>query len=76
MYSVLSSDQDERGDAKKAVGQATLSEDDNEDEVRKINALLRYHFKIEPEKLNDRDWLARWAELKYILEFERKRNTF
>jgi hypothetical protein len=43
------------------------------DILRKANALLRYHFKIEPEQLTDEQFSERWQELKWVLEFENQR---
>jgi hypothetical protein len=44
-----------------------------EDLIRKINAMLRYHFKIDPDLLDDEDWLLRWRELQWVLNFEKER---
>lgn len=43
------------------------------DLLRKANALLRFHFKIEPEQLTDEQYSERWQELKFALHFESKR---
>lgn len=36
-------------------------------EIRMIDALLRYHFHIEPDALDDELWAMRWNELKEVL---------
>lgn len=43
------------------------------DVLRKVNALLRYHFKIDPEELTDEQYSERWQELKWAIDFESKR---
>jgi hypothetical protein len=43
------------------------------DLIRKVNALLRYHFKINPDELTDDEWCERYQELKWVLKFEFKR---
>jgi hypothetical protein len=35
---------------------------------RKISALLRFYFKIDPDLLSDREFWMRWGDLKYCLE--------
>lgn len=42
-------------------------------EIRRINALLRFHFKINPDDLDDDDWAQAWGDLKFALEQEAKR---
>ncbi len=37
-------------------------------EIRQINALLRYHFKIDPDILSDEEWAMRWNELEWVLK--------
>lgn len=44
-------------------------------EIRQVNALLRFHFKLDPDKLNDDEWAEAWADLKYALKCEAKRLT-
>jgi hypothetical protein len=39
-----------------------------------IDALLRYHFHIDPDMLDDETWAMRWNELKEVLKFENERN--
>jgi hypothetical protein len=41
--------------------------------IRKINALLQYHYKIDPAALTDEEWCTKWKELKWVLDFENKR---
>jgi len=36
--------------------------------VRRINALLRFYFKIEPDLLSDEEWGERWGELHWVLK--------
>jgi hypothetical protein len=44
--------------------------------VRKINALLSYHFHIpHPEELADEVWADKWQQLKWVLKFESKRHS-
>lgn len=41
--------------------------------LRKVSALIRYHFKIDPDKLTDIEFSEMWQQLKYALHFESKR---
>lgn len=75
MYRLLLLSQYERLEVKKGLSQSSISTDDTEDEIRKVNALLRFYFKIDPEVLDDEDWLKRWDELKFALKFEGDRNS-
>lgn len=34
--------------------------------------MLRYYFHLDPEKLSDEEWTARWQELRWIREEERR----
>lgn len=44
------------------------------DFIRKVNALLSYHFKIPfPEELEDPVFWNKWQQLKWVLYFENKR---
>jgi hypothetical protein len=43
------------------------------DLIRKINGLLQYHYKIDPNTLSDDEWCWKWKELKWVLSFETKR---
>jgi selenophosphate synthetase-related protein len=50
-----------------------LEVDDTENDqqqISKINALLRCHFKIDPETLSDKDWAKRYQELSYVKAIE------
>jgi hypothetical protein len=38
-----------------------------------MSALIRFHFKIDPDQLNDYDFAKLWNDLKYCLEHEAKR---
>jgi hypothetical protein len=68
-------DQTQRGRLKKKLRSAELDKsDEGGQEIRKIDALLRFYLKIDPEDLSDEEWADRWAGLKYALEFERARN--
>lgn len=71
---MLLSRKNERLTSKKGISQSSISNDDNEDEVKKVNALLRFYFKIDPSELSDEDWFNRWDELKFALKFEGNRN--
>ena len=64
---------DENRNVKKAIAQFQIKGGENTFEVGKINALLRYHFKIDPDKLNDNEWAKSWGELKYALNAEAER---
>ncbi len=64
---------DENRNAKKAIDQSQLKGGDKTFEIGKINALLRYHFKIDPDKLDDDEWAKSWGELKYALNAEAER---
>lgn len=76
MHSLLLFGKHENCELKKALSQSSISRVSGEDEFKKINAQLRYHFKIDPDLLSDEDWLKRWDELKFAIEEESKRNTF
>jgi len=41
--------------------------------LRKISALLEYHFKIDPDKLTDEEFSEKWQRLKWVLAFESER---
>lgn len=43
--------------------------------LRKVDALLRFHFKIEPTGLSDQQYSELWAQLKFALDFESRRNS-
>jgi len=43
------------------------------DLLRKANALLRFHFKVDPEQLSDEQFSELWQQLKWALHFESKR---
>jgi hypothetical protein len=53
------------------------NEEDEEDESaigkeqRKVNAILRFHYKIEPEELSDEDQSRLWHEYIYVKSQER-----
>ena len=34
--------------------------------IAKINALLRFHYKVEPERLSDREWAKLFNEYVYV----------
>jgi hypothetical protein len=36
-------------------------------EVRRKNALLRFHFNVDPDKLTDEEWALYWADLEFVL---------
>jgi hypothetical protein len=52
-------------------------EDDEEQELkfekeqRKINAILRYHYKVDPEELDDETQIRLWHEYIYVKSEER-----
>ena len=52
-----------------------IARKEGKDLLRKANALLRYHFKIDPEYLSDEQFAERWQELKWALEFETLRHS-
>lgn len=41
--------------------------------MRQIDALLRFHFKIDPDLLDDDAWAKRWGELDWVLMKEREK---
>ena len=43
-------------------------------EIGKIEALIRFHFKVDPTKLSDSELGKLWGDLRFCLEFENKRN--
>lgn len=42
-------------------------------EARRIGALIRFYFKVDPHRLTDDEFAEYWGDLKYALEFEAKR---
>lgn len=40
--------------------------------------MLRYHYKEDPETMDDDTWVQRWRELSFVLdlEYKRQRNAF
>lgn len=62
-----------RSDLKKALSQSVIDKKDGVNELRKIDALLRFYFKIDPDQLTDEAWADRWGELKYALEQDAKK---
>jgi hypothetical protein len=46
------------------------------DTIRKINALLQYHFKIDPDSLNEQQWAMKANELKWVLKIQKDINIF
>ena len=47
----------------------------NKDLFRKANALIRFHFKIDPDKLSDAEFSEIWQQLVFALDFESRRYT-
>ena len=43
------------------------------DLLRKASALIRFHFKINPENLSDAEFSELWQELRFALDFESRR---
>ena len=43
----------------------------NAHEVAKIEALVRFHFKIDPKQLTDDELGAAWGDLKFALEYNK-----
>jgi hypothetical protein len=42
--------------------------------MRKMDAILRYNFRIEPDELNDDEWAKRWNEWVWLCgEMNKKR---
>jgi hypothetical protein len=42
-------------------------------EIEKIEALVRFHFKIDPTKLTDDELGRLWGDLRFALEIEKLR---
>lgn len=63
------------GELKKKLTKWKVSELDTEDELRKRNALLRYHFHLNPDLLSDDEWAQRWGELEWVLKQEANKIT-
>jgi hypothetical protein len=38
-----------------------------------MSALIRFHFKVDPDKLSDREFCRLWGDLKYCLKVEADR---
>jgi len=62
-----------RSEPKKALTRHGEIQNTKKDEVRQIDALLRFYFRIDPDELNDNDWAERWRELQYCLKREDER---
>lgn len=45
------------------------------DELRKMNALVRFYYKIDPSTLTDDEFAKIWGELRFALEFDDFRKT-
>jgi len=43
------------------------------DLIRKVSALIEYHFKIDPDSLTDLQFSEKWQRLKFALDFEDRR---
>jgi hypothetical protein len=41
--------------------------------LRKVNGLLRFHFKVDPDQLTDEEYSEQWQQLKWTLDFESRR---
>lgn len=41
--------------------------------MRKVDALLRFHFKVDPDTLSLEQYSELWQQLKFALEFESRR---
>lgn len=39
-----------------------------DDDIAKNNALIRFYFKCDPDKLTDTDWCKRVSEIEYVLK--------
>jgi len=39
------------------------------DELAQQNALIRFYFKVNPDKLSDSEFCERWEELMFVLKF-------
>lgn len=69
----LRTNRTKRGDLKKALSRFAINDKNNRDEVRQIDALLRFYFAVDPDTLDDNEWAARWNELKFALDYDAKR---
>lgn len=45
----------------------------NAHEIAKIEALVRFHFKVNPDELDDDELGKLWGQLRYALEIEKMR---
>jgi hypothetical protein len=41
--------------------------------LRKVDALLRFHFKVDPDTLSVYQYAELWQQLKFALDFEGRR---
>ncbi len=60
-------------DKKKLEESVPLSTDQDKDQIRKIGALLRFYFHLDPTVLTDEEYVNHWNELDYCLKFEQNR---
>ena len=62
---------------KKALKRTKINaSDDRIEETRKMSALIRYHFKINPDQLSDFEFAKLWNDLEFVLQYENKRMGF
>ena len=68
-------DRKKKFNAKKVLKKFEINNEEGADEIRKMSALIRFHFKINPDDLSDSDFSRTWNDLRYCLDFENKRNA-
>ena len=68
MFGIGRNDKSKTRPFKKNLSRWQLDEREQADELRKMNALLRYHFKLDPDELDDNEFAMRWNELDWILK--------
>ena len=74
MYSLRFISTFNRGRTKKKLSESTpLAENDREDQLRKIGALIRFYFHLDPSAMSDEEFVERWRELEYCFKFEKNR---
>lgn len=54
---------------------AAIPDKKGKDLPRKISALLRFHFKVNPDDLTDSEYSELWQQLQWVLNFESRRNS-
>ena len=55
-----------------------ISSNDDEDYIRKANALIRHYYQVDPDTLDDDSWAILWNDLVWVSDQQslREKNIF